>query len=295
MPHTYTIWLSIFFGFLLNGALSWGAQPVVTANPAFFPTASPTPGGIAHVDVGSHGEAPRVYFGARRVMTLKRPESDHYTAVVGLPLDLTPGDHALTMTDVQGTQTEIKFTITAKEYETQHITVKNKQFVNPDPTNLKRIATESQAIQTALKTWRDTAAPTMPFMIPAIGPYSSPFGLRRFFNNEARKPHSGLDIAAPIGTKVLSPSQAVVLNVGNYFFNGKTVFLDHGQGLISMYCHLQSINVKPGQPLKRGAVFGTVGQSGRVTGPHLHWGVFLNHAAVDPLLFLENPAQPVKP
>ena len=290
MPHT-TRWLSLLLGFLFIGTLSWNTQPAI-ANPTFFPTASPVPGGIALVDVGTHGEAPQVFFGARRVMTLKQPENGHYVAVVGLPLDLTPGDHVLTITDSQSNPTEIKFTITAKEYETQHITVKNKQFVNPDPTNLKRIAAESQAIQTTLKTWRDADPTPMPFMIPAAGPFSSPFGLRRFFNNEARKPHSGLDIAAPIGTKVFSPAPAVVLNVGNYFFNGKTVFLDHGQGLISMYCHLQSIKVKPGQRIKKGALFGTVGQSGRVTGPHLHWGIFLNHTAVDPLLFLENPVKP---
>ena len=121
---------------------------------------------------------------------------------------------------------------------------------------------------------------------PVEGRYSSPFGLRRFFNEQARKPHSGLDIVANEGTPVRAAADGVVINTGNYFFNGNTVFIDHGQGLITMYCHLNRIDVSDGQQVKRGDLIGGVGSTGRVTGAHLHWSVLLNGTLVNPELFL---------
>jgi len=121
---------------------------------------------------------------------------------------------------------------------------------------------------------------------PVKGPLSSPFGLRRFFNGEERNPHSGLDFAVGAGTPIKAPAAGKVILIGNYFFNGNTVFVDHGQGLISMFCHMSKIDVKLGQSLPRGGIVGRVGATGRATGPHMHWNVSLNDARVDPAIFI---------
>jgi murein DD-endopeptidase MepM/ murein hydrolase activator NlpD len=176
--------------------------------------------------------------------------------------------------------------VTDKAYEEQHITIEDKRKVNPEPRDQQRITREQKLINAALEHWSDQDNVVVEFHKPVTGPTSSPFGLRRFFNEQARNPHSGLDIAAAAGTPVQAPAPGTVIETGDFFFNGNTVLIDHGQGLVTMYCHLSAIDVKRGDRLRTGDRIGKVGMTGRVTGPHLHWGVSLNDARVDPLLFL---------
>jgi len=161
----------------------------------------------------------------------------------------------------------------------------------PDPymsSSHLRFERERARIDEVLSRWTDRQPDDLTFDAPVPGVRSSSYGSRREFNGEARNPHTGMDIAAPSGTAVLAPAAGVVVEVGDYFFNGNTVFVDHGRGFLSMYCHLSAVDVKPGEQIAAGTQIGAVGMTGRATGPHLHWGLVLNHAWVDPALFVRS-------
>lgn len=255
-----------------------------------LPQHNAVPGGVAVIKLETSAtQAPTVHYGDNRVMVLR--EDNHWYAIVGIPLTARQGKHYLQVREQRPPPYKVGFPVKDKEYAAQHLTIKNKRKVNPTAEDLKRIVAEKKVILAALKQWTDQESVETSFMKPVDGPFSSPFGLRRFFNKQARKPHSGLDIAAAEGVAIHNPSTGVVVDTGDYFFNGNTVLIDHGQGLVSMYCHMSRIDVKPGQHIKRGEIIGAVGKTGRVTGAHLHWGVSLNNTRVDPMLFLES-AQP---
>lgn len=248
-----------------------------------LPRAEPVPGGVAVIPLGSADASPRVRYQNDPVLVTR--EQDLWYAVVGIPLGAKPGEHQLSITQAGRTAT-LAFTVTDKAYETQHITIKDKRKVNPEARDMQRINAESVRIKKALAHFSERKDVQTDFIWPADGPTSSPFGLRRFFNEQPRNPHSGLDIAAPEGAPIVAPAAGRVIELGDFFFNGNTVFVDHGQGLVTMYCHMSRIDVKVGDEVQTGDRLGAIGKTGRVTGAHLHWGVSLNDARVDPLLFL---------
>lgn len=240
----------------------------------------PVPGGVAVVDLGNDASAPNVRYDGKPVLVV-REDDQRWIAIVGIPLMVKAGQQSL---DVDGQVHS--FHVEPRTYREQRITLKNKRQVNPNPDDLKRIERELDEQTRAYRQFSQRQPSNLLFDKPVNGPLSSPFGLRRFFNGEERNPHSGLDFAAPAGTPIKSPAAGKVILTGNYFFNGKTIFVDHGQGLISMFCHLSQIDVKLGEELSRGAVLGQVGATGRATGPHLHWNVSLNDARIDPSIFI---------
>lgn len=248
------------------------------------------PGGVAVVDSGvpATGNAPQAWFHGRRVMVVAAGDPPHWVALAGLPLALQPGTHHLEFIH-NGGKTRHAIEVAAHAYPEQRIQVKNRRHVNPDPLDLQRIGRERKLMDSAFRSWRDVDHPEWRFSLPVNGPRSSAFGLRRFFNDQPRKPHSGLDLAAPAGTPVQAPAAGRVTRTGDYFFNGRTVLIDHGRGLVTMYCHLQDILVEEGTEVQRGDEIGRVGSTGRATGPHLHWGVSLNDVRVDPDFFLVTP------
>jgi hypothetical protein len=250
-----------------------------------LPRERAVPGGVALLPLAHDGaQAPQVFYDEQRVMTLQT--SNGWTAIVGIPLEAKPGTHEIEIRS--GGARRIAFDVHDTEYETQHITLTDRRMVTPPPEVRDRIFREAARINAAFAHWSDDLVAQLPFSVPVQGRESSAFGLRRFFNGEPRRPHSGLDIAAETGTPVLAPAKGRVINTGNYYFNGKTVFLDHGRGLVTLYCHLDEIHVREGDVVARGDPLGTIGATGRVTGPHLHWTVSLNNARVDPKLFLSD-------
>jgi len=276
MRHLY-----IYAALLLNPALA-AAAPVSQAD---LPLMAPVPGGVAIVCVGrAPGPAPQVVFEGQRVLVSR--VGDAWQAVVGLPLALKPGEHELAVLEGEKAERAVRFEVGAHDYETEHLTLANRRQVDPEPDDLKRIAREHERLVRAFSTFSDFEPEDLAFDLPSAGRVSGGFGLRRFFNNEPRLPHSGLDIAAPEGTPITAPAAGRVLETGDFFFNGLTVILDHGQGVVTMYNHLSKIDVAKGARVARGERIGAVGKTGRVTGPHLHWSVSLNNARVDPALFL---------
>jgi len=257
--------------------------PAITAAEE-LPRAAAVPGGIAIIELGETSGKPEAFYGKKQVMVKRHGEG--WVALVGVPLSATPGTHTLRLFPGKGEAQRHTFAVSDKQYEEQHITLKNKRQVNPYANDLKRIRKEQARSRKAFASWDAAREAGLDFLLPVSGRLSGTFGKKRFFNGQPRRPHSGMDIAAPTGTPVKAPAAGRIIETGNYFFNGNTVFIDHGEGLITMICHLNEIDVEVGQEVKRGDVVAKVGMTGRVTGPHLHWTVSMNNTRIDPALFL---------
>jgi murein DD-endopeptidase MepM/ murein hydrolase activator NlpD len=240
------------------------------------------PGGIEVITLP--GDVEGVWFEGRPVMVIPGPGSEP-VAVVGIPLSVEPGVRHVTIDAATGSY-QHQFTVVGKAYPEQHITIANQEMVTPAPRNLERIRREAASMRTQYRRFEPLPEPIeespFPMLQPVQGIISSEFGSRRFYNGEARRPHSGLDIAAAEGTVIVAPAAGRVTLTGDFYFNGNTVFLDHGSGLITMGCHMSTIEVAQGQQVDRGQIIGRVGATGRATGPHLHWSVYLNAERVDP-------------
>ena len=247
-----------------------------------LPKHDPVPGGIALVPLLTDGNA---MFDGQLVMITESERG--YVAVVGISLSRPPGTFHL-----DTAEGKVHFNVREKRYEEQRLTIENKRKVNPYIQDLDRINRERAEMDAAFNNFRPVERTYTNFNLPTEGIVSSSFGLRRILNDQPRSPHSGMDIAAPEGTPIHSPATGRIVATGNYFFNGNTVMVDHGQGLITMYCHMSSISVAVGQAVDKGQHLGNVGMTGRVTGAHLHWSVSLNNARVNPSLFLNEENNP---
>lgn len=252
-------------------------------------------GGVALVTVGSLNDQPQppeVSLNNKRITVVEA--NQQWVAVVGLTvLDDTPEANINIRWPANKNTPNSKqsFAIADKAYAESRIVIKDKDKVTPPERDWDRIIAENKRIIQAKNYWLDSQ-PNFAFTLPATGPFSSRFGLRRFFNDEPRKPHRGLDIAAPTGTPIYAPADGVITLTGDFFFTGQTVFMAHGGSLVSFYAHMSRIDVEDGQRVKQGDLLGAIGATGRVTGAHLHWSVGLNGVWVDPIYFLDPADRP---
>lgn len=257
--------------------------PAAFAAP-FPPRDLPVPGGVARVRLGKSENPPQVRLGGERVLVVR--EGAEWVALVGLALGVKPGAKVeLDVLPFDGGQEKLVIVVGKKQYASQHLTVPPGQ-VELSPVDLARHDRERLRLVDVLRTFSSDPPATTAMVPPTAGPRSRSFGMRRFFNGHPRNPHNGMDIAAPVGTPVITACSGKVIDTGDYFFSGNQVVVDHGQGLLTLYAHLSAIDVEADEVVRSGMPIGKVGATGRVTGPHLHFSVFLNTVAVDPALFL---------
>ena len=254
-----------------------------------LPEKALVPGGIALLSMPDYKEGTVVTFNNEQVAVF--PHKKTWIAMAGIPLSAKAGDYEFSIKHHTGITLNSKVTVKTKKYAEQHLTIKNKRKVNPNAEDMKRISKERIRKKKA-KALRTDTIPKVDFIWPTEGRISSIFGLRRFFNEQERRPHNGLDIAADTGTHVVATADGTIIDAGNFFFSGNMIYIDHGQGIISLYAHMDRINVKPGDKVKQGQLIGAVGTTGRSTGPHLHFAVFANKTLIDPIYMLPKRPEP---
>ncbi|MBP6305420.1 MAG: peptidoglycan DD-metalloendopeptidase family protein [Giesbergeria sp.] len=252
-----------------------------------WPRALAVPGGVVRLSLGPAAQPPAAFAdAAQQIPLLVLGDMIEWTAVVGIPLSAPLGAaHITARATADSPARQVAYTVLDKRYREQRLSVAPRT-VDLSPDNQARYERERDHQARVMATFSTPLPERLAMQVPTPGRRSSSFGLRRVFNGQARNPHSGMDIAAATGTPVNAPLPGKVIDTGDYFFNGQTVWLDHGGGLLSMVCHLSAINAQVGDVVQTGQRIGAVGATGRATGPHLHWGVMLNRSMVDPALFL---------
>jgi murein DD-endopeptidase MepM/ murein hydrolase activator NlpD len=232
-------------------------------------------------------EALQGVFDGKHFSFFREGDGMGFSALLGLDMEAAPGEkeiHAL----AAGRPLE-RYSVTVhvkkKDFAVQHLTLP-KKMVTLSRKDLERAEREKALMEAVLSKSSEERLWKAPFVLPVQGEILSPFGARRVLNQEPRNPHSGVDLRAEEGAPVLAPSEAVVALTDEHFFSGKSIVLDHGVGVFTMYFHLSEIRVIVGQKVAQGEAIGKVGKTGRATGPHLHWGVRILGNRVDPLSLL---------
>ncbi len=218
-------------------------------------------------------------------------EPKGFVGLLGIDLQDEPGIHELTVELKAGEQSRtVRYSVAVvkEKFHVEHLTLP-KDKVDLDDKSLARWKAEQEQVKTALASDSPARLWQSGFVEPVSGKRTGIFGSVRVMNGQPRNPHNGEDISAPLGTDVVATNDGIVRLTVDHFFSGKGVFLDHGLGFYSMYFHLSEVRVKDGDQVKAGQILGKVGATGRATGPHLHWGVKLNGARVNPYALLDLP------
>ena len=283
MKASLTVPLCIFL--LIACAFAQEGPPTITVEPAEI-----FQGGVAVVTLtGKEVAGAKLFFGDTEIVPFPRPDGSH-AALVGVDLERPPGAVAISVRsrDNAGRQWERRATVSvlAKEYPSESFSVP-PSFDQLDPATLKRIEREQAEFDRLWKTRTSSRLWDGGFLAPVAVQITSPFGLRRVINSLPRAPHGGVDLKAQLGAEIAAANHGRVVLRDDFYFSGKSVVLDHGGGVFTMYFHLSEFRVEKNAEVRKGDIIGLAGMTGRVTGPHLHWGARLNGARVDPMELLQ--------
>ena len=250
-----------------------------------FPTNSPYPGGVLSIDIKNKDFDSNTKINIEG-LTSSICKHSLYQSKIFIPIPL---DFKSEKVDVmQGSILLSSNKIFNKNYRESRITISNNDYVSPGEELQPRIRREYGLSQEAKNTFTPIKLKDWAMIEPSKGQISSEFGVRRFINNQPRNRHSGMDIAAPEGSEVSAPLSGEIIIASNFFYKGNVIYINHGGGLVSSYSHLSLIKIKNGDEVKKGDLIGLIGQTGRVTGPHLHWEVYLMGVAINPEIFLNS-------
>ena len=273
---------SVFVMFFLSSCSTINLKIPINCD---FPIHSPYPGGVLNVEIPINKveDVSKIKANGKSV-TLCASQSDSLKVIA--PIPLTEKINKISLTE--GKKILANVTLKERKYRESRIKIKNSNLVNPSKESLPRIRRESLIFKELKQSFQAVVNQSMAMDKPLDGINSSEFGVKRFINGSPRNRHTGLDIAAPEGTNVYLPLDGSVILNTEFFYRGNIIMIDHGNGYISSFSHLQTSFVTEGQKLKKGQLIGTVGKTGRVTGPHLHWEVSILGIPVNPEIFLES-------
>lgn len=259
--------------------------PVISMASKIIKPDSAVKGGVFKISVQTKSSQISGFFMDKKIVFYpdeKKP--GYYSAVAGIDLNVKPGSYPFQLI-INRQKQDIFITVVDKDYGEESFTIPAS--MEPGPKMMKRIRDEQKLFK---RLWQSPPGPKVfkgGFISPIKGDIISTFGKRRVINGQPRNPHSGVDLRAKEGTPVKASSRATTVLTGHFYFGGKTVVLDHGLGIYSVYMHLSRITVKKGAMVEKGDVIGLSGATGRATGPHLHWGIRLTGARINPFDLIE--------
>jgi murein DD-endopeptidase MepM/ murein hydrolase activator NlpD len=258
-----------------------------TAAPLTVTTGAPTarPGDVVVLTISGANAGDTLHIRAfERDLPSFPAANGNRRALVGIDLEVRPGAYTIAV-GADGRRATTTLQVIRRAFATRKLTV-DPAFVNPPASELPRIEREREQLDRLWKSWTSEKFWQGAFEAPVPEPANSAFGTRSILNGEPRSPHGGADFPSPAGTPIKAPNAGRVVLADALYYTGNTVVVDHGLGLYSLFAHMTEMNVHTGDTVRSGEVLGTVGSSGRVTGPHLHWAVRLNGARVDPVVLL---------
>jgi murein DD-endopeptidase MepM/ murein hydrolase activator NlpD len=242
---------------------------------------------VLTVTVGGDPASVRVTLFGKDVSASGLPDG-RWEAVAGIDLEQAPGTYTATVTAATKSgpmRHEQELVVAPKQFPTRTLRV-SPAFVNPSPAQLAKIKEDSALLKSIFAASASTRLWSSPFVRPVPGDVGGNFGSRSIFNGEPRRPHGGADFRSPAGTPIKAPNAGRIVCARDLFFTGQTVVVDHGVGVFSTLAHLSRLDVTEGATVAAGEIVGLVGSTGRATAPHLHWGVSVAGARVDPLSLL---------